>query len=155
MHAAIFLAELGIDAAYCDVYHHQQLIPLATRYMIGCCNNKNMKEDMTEGVRTVEIIRSRYGDTYDNCYTQFLDMARQCKDAENISGPKNAIARLWFFENPQYNKQSISTSNTTATTSSSSSSSCVAGEGGRDNSNIESKGSKAKAFLDKILHHHH
>ena len=155
MHAAIFLAELGIDAACCDVYHQQHLIPLAARYMISYCNNKDIKEDITEGVRTVEIIKSRYGDTYDNCYTQFLQMARHCKDAENISGPKNAIARLWFCENPQYNTQSTNTSNTTATTISSSSSSCVAEGGGGENSNIESKGSKAKAFLDKILHHHH
>ncbi|KAG2218695.1 hypothetical protein INT45_003962 [Circinella minor] len=156
LHAAIFLAELGIDAACCDVYCQQQLIPLAATHMIGYCNNKNMKEDMTEGVRTVEIIKSRYGDTDDHCYTRFLEMARHCKDAENISGPKNAIARLWFRKNPQYNE--ISTSNEinhTPAIINSSGSSSGTGEGGRVNSNIESKGSKVMAFFDKMLHHHH
>ncbi|KAI9493300.1 hypothetical protein BDB00DRAFT_872407 [Zychaea mexicana] len=112
-----------------------QLIPLATTYMVGCCK-PDIKEDMTKGVRTVEIVKSRYGDTNDSCYTNFLANARRCKDAENLSGPKHAIARLWFYHE---NGQQCSPS----TNSSSSSSS---------NGSHHHKGSRTKAFLIKLPH---
>ncbi|KAI9489869.1 putative alginate lyase [Zychaea mexicana] len=136
LHAALFLGELAIDAG-CNVYSHHQLIPLATTYMVGCCK-PDMKEDMTEGVRTVEIVKSRYGDTNDSCYTNFLENARRCKDAENLSGPKHAIARLWFYHE---NGQQCSPSTSSSSSSSSSS-----------NGSHHHKGSRTKAFLNKLLH---
>ncbi|KAI8142659.1 putative alginate lyase [Fennellomyces sp. T-0311] len=135
LHAAVFLAEMAIEAGR-SMYDQQQLVPLATAYMTDCCK-PDMNENMTEGIRTVEIVKSRYGDT-GNKYANFLNLARTCKDAGCISGPKNGIARLWFRDDgasecPPHNSNENTPSN---------------------NNNGNEKRSRAKGFLDKLLHRH-
>ncbi|KAI9252809.1 alginate lyase-domain-containing protein [Phascolomyces articulosus] len=157
LHGAIYLAELGLDAGCCNVYQQQKLIPLATTFMVGFCK-EDTKENMTEGIRTVEIVKSRYGDTKDQCYAKFLEMARNCKDADTYCGPKQAISRLWFRDEnetqlptPQREcKPSISskTNNTCNSTNSAGGGEVI----NENDNNNDSKGNKAKAIFNKVLH---
>lgn len=95
LHAAIFLAELGLDIGY-DAYQANQHLTNATKYMISTCQLHDPKEDPTGAVRTVEIISSRCG--CHKSYNEFINTAKSCKYAENIDSPKHALCRLWCPE---------------------------------------------------------
>ncbi|KAG0177742.1 hypothetical protein DFQ29_004469 [Apophysomyces sp. BC1021] len=93
--AVVYLAEIGRTVGL-DFYHQKpQLIRLAADHIISFVGDT--KEDITEAVRVVQIVANIYGDRKRR-YQCFVDAARHSKDAENISGPENALAPLWSDE---------------------------------------------------------
>ncbi|KAJ8656836.1 hypothetical protein O0I10_007433 [Lichtheimia ornata] len=149
LHAAIFLAELGLDIGY-DAYQANPYLTNATKYMISTCQLHDPKEDPTGAVRTVEIVASRCGG--DPSYCEFIDTAKSCKYSENIDGPKHALCRLWCPEpvleqnnqapsaiqdnqpssTPQRNDNSISNN---------------------DNQNRSGSNKSVKGFIKQLFHH--
>lgn len=90
LQAIMFLAELARDTGL-DVYRSNVLIKLAT-YITKYASDD--KQDITEAVRCVELVSSGLQYQDDTCRS-FIDKAYNCKFADKIGGPKNAIHVLW------------------------------------------------------------
>ncbi|KAI8380785.1 putative alginate lyase [Blakeslea trispora] len=90
--AILCLAELG-QAMNMSIYQQQPLIHLAIKYITTFANSPHPTEDMTEAVRSVELLLQATGD--DCCCKPFLEFAYQSKNKEKLGGPKNTIHVLW------------------------------------------------------------
>ncbi|RCI07261.1 hypothetical protein CU098_013741 [Rhizopus stolonifer] len=92
--AVMFLAELALDIGM-NVYQTQPLIHLAIKHITTFAHSSDLKDDITEAIRCVEITWKGIDNDTDHCCKSFLDIAYHCKYAEKINGPKNAIHVLW------------------------------------------------------------
>jgi hypothetical protein len=92
MQAVTFLANIA-ESLGVNVCATNNLVHLATRYISQFADPKP-KEDITHGLRCVQIV-ARNIDDKDECCNNFIKCALSCSFSEKIGGPKNALCVLW------------------------------------------------------------
>ncbi|KAI8881750.1 putative alginate lyase [Backusella circina FSU 941] len=92
MQAVTFLASIAGSLGV-NICAKHNLVHLATRY-ISTFAAPQPKEDITQGLRCVQIV-AREIDDKDGCCNNFIKCALSCSFSEKISGPKNALCALW------------------------------------------------------------